>query len=327
MSSWVTLITNEWRLKLLAFVLAVLMLGAVAFSQNPPTIKAITVGLNYNVKDGLVLINPPSKTTVSVSGLADVIARVDPDSNLIATVDASNASAGQAVKMKIQATTTVRGVTITQPAPIAVNVDTRTLKEVPVQVGARAAPGWSITKAVATCPGSVTPDPCRVHFDGPASWETNLIAVATLPGSNVSATTIDSPSQRIQLGNSSGSLDIAAIRTIPSAALDVTSVNLHVEAVAGVTSSTVPLLDAAPSHGPPTGYRVTAVTISPLTVVISGDPTAVNRNRNIVLPAVDLSSSRSDVTFQLNITYPNGVSGQIETATVKYSIARNPNVT
>ena len=327
MSSWVTLVTNEWRLKLLAFLLAVLMLGAVAFSQNPPTIKTITVGLNYNVKDGLVLINPPSKTTVGVSGLADVIARVDPDSNLIATVDASNASAGQAVRVKIVATTTIRGLTITQPAPIAVNVDTRTVKEVPVQVGARAAPGWSITKAIANCPGSVTPDPCRIHFDGPTSWETNLTAVATLPGSNVSATTIDSPSQRIQLGNSSGSLDIAAIRTIPSAALDVTSVNLHVEAVAGVTSSTVPLVDAAPSHGPPTGYRVTGVTISPLTVVITGDPAAVGRIRNIQLPAVDLSSSRSDVTFQLNIVYPNGVSGPVETATVKYTIARNPNVT
>jgi YbbR domain-containing protein len=326
MSSWVALITNEWRLKLLAFLLAVLMLGAVAFSQNPPTIKAITVGLNYNVKDGLVLINPPSKTTVGVSGLADVIARVDPDSNLIATVDASHASAGQAVKMSITATSTVRGLTITPPAPIAVNVDTRTVKEVPVQVGARAAPGWSITKALATCPGSVTPDPCHIHFDGPESWETNLTATATLPPT-VNATTIDFPNQRIQLGNSSGSLDIAAIRTIPSAALDVTSVNLHVEAVAGVTSSTVPLVDAAPSHGPPTGYRVTGVTISPLTVVITGDPAAVGRIRNILLPAVDLSASRSDVTIQLNIVYPNGVSGPVETATVKYTIARNPNVT
>jgi YbbR domain-containing protein len=325
MSSWVTLITNEWRLKLLAFGLAVLMLGAVAFSQNPPTIKTITVGLNYNVKDGLVLINPPSKTTLSVSGLAADIARVDPDSNLIATVDASSASVGQAVKMKIAATTTIRGLTIATPAPIAVNVDTRTVKEVPVQVGARAAAGWSITKAIAVCPGSVTPDPCRIHFDGPESWETNLTAVATLPP-NVNATTIDFPNQRIQLGNSSGSLDIAAIRTIPSAALDVTSVNLHVEAVAGVTSSTVPLVDAAPSHGPPTGYRVTGVTISPLTVLITGDPAAVGRIRNILLPAVDLSANRSDVTFELNIVYPNGVSGPVETATVKYTIARNPNV-
>ena len=33
------LITDDWRLKLLAVGLALLMLGAVAFSQNPPTTK------------------------------------------------------------------------------------------------------------------------------------------------------------------------------------------------------------------------------------------------------------------------------------------------
>ena len=35
------LITEDWRLKLLAFGLAVLMLGAVAFSQNPPKQPAV----------------------------------------------------------------------------------------------------------------------------------------------------------------------------------------------------------------------------------------------------------------------------------------------
>ncbi len=79
MSSWVTLITNEWRLKLLAFVLAVLMLGAVAFSQNPPTTKSLSVPLGYTVRDGYILINPPSKTTVTFNGLADVIARLNPE--------------------------------------------------------------------------------------------------------------------------------------------------------------------------------------------------------------------------------------------------------
>src|SRR4029077_3483575 len=84
--SW-SLITDDWRLKLTAVVLAVLMLGAVAFSQNPPTTKTLTVGLNYIVPSSsstpscpynIVLINPPSKTNVTYSGLADVIANVNP---------------------------------------------------------------------------------------------------------------------------------------------------------------------------------------------------------------------------------------------------------
>jgi len=44
--SW---ITEDWRLKLLALGLAVVMLGAVAFSQNPPTIKTLSVPLNYRL--------------------------------------------------------------------------------------------------------------------------------------------------------------------------------------------------------------------------------------------------------------------------------------
>ncbi|HEX9561335.1 MAG TPA: hypothetical protein VGA76_08885, partial [Candidatus Dormibacteraeota bacterium] len=68
--SW---ITDDWRLKLLAVGLAVLMLGAVAFSQNPPTSITMKVGINYSVPSGLILINPPKQTTVTVSGLADLV--------------------------------------------------------------------------------------------------------------------------------------------------------------------------------------------------------------------------------------------------------------
>jgi YbbR-like protein len=322
--NWIGLITNEWRLKLLALGLAVLMLGAVAFSQNPPTLKSLSIPLNYTVKEGLIVINPPTKTTVVFQGLADVLSRVNSD-NTTATVDATNVEPGPAVRVNIQVQTPVNGASAQQPAPIAINVDTVADKEIPVQIGLRAAPGWSITKAVAACPDSTTPDPCKVHFHGPASWQTNLTATATLPG-NVSATTINFPNQRIQLFNSSGALDFNSIQTRPAATLDATTANLHVEAVAGVTSSRVPFIDAPPSHGPPAGYRITAVTISPPTVIITGDPAAVGRTRFISLPAQDLSESRADVTFQVAVSYPNGISGSEETVTIKYTIARNPNV-
>ena len=321
-----TLITNEWRLKLLALVLAVLMLGAVAFSQNPPTTKSIRVTLDYTVGEGLILINPPSRITVTVRGLADIISQVEAI-NILATADATRVQPGAAVKVNIRATYLGGGgVTVVPPPPIVVNVDTRQVKEIPVQVGVRAAPGWSVTKAIATCPGGSTPSPCRVRFDGPASWETNLTATATLPGT-VNVSTRDYPNQQIQLGNSSGALDLATIQTRPAAVLDVTSVNLHVEAAPGVTSSTVPLVDAPPSHGPAPGYRVTGVTITPLTVVITGDQTALARVRVIPVGPIDLSGATSDVTTQVPVNYPTGVTGLIDTAIIKYTITRNPNVT
>jgi YbbR domain-containing protein len=326
MSGWITLITNEWRLKLLAFLLAVLMLGAVAFSQNPPTTRSLSVALDYTVRDGFILINPPSKTTITFGGLADFIGRLQPE-NFIATVDASKVELGPAVKVNIKASYTGGGgdVKIAPPAPIAVNVDLMQVKEVPVQVGVRAAAGWAVTKAVATCPGSSTPNPCKVHFDGPASWQTNLTATATLPGL-VDVSSKDSPNQKVVLGNSSGALDITSLNTRPAASLDVVAVNIHVEATPGVTSSTVPLVDSPPSHGPAQGYRVTGVAITPLTVVITGDQTALARVRSITLGPVDLSGATSDFTTQVPVNYPGGVTGLIDTATIKYTITRNPNV-
>jgi hypothetical protein len=322
--SW-TLITDNWRLKLLSLGLAVLMLGAVAFSQNPPTTGSLSIPLSYSVPGGLILINPPTKTTVTYSGLADVIKRVNPD-NLTAFVDASHARPGAAVRLDVTATTTLgSAVSVQNPAPIVVTVDTRAITQVPVQVSARAAAGWTLTKAVAICPGSITANPCKVNFDGPASWETNLSATATLPGL-ASVGSRDLPNQPIQLSNSNGPLDLSAVRTVAPAILDVTSVNIHVEAAPGASSSTVPLVDSPPSQAPPSGYRVTGIAITPITVVISGDPALLGRISRITLPPIDLSRSTSDATFAVAIPYPDGTMGSVANATVKYSISPNPNV-
>lgn len=329
--SW-NLLTDDWRLKLTALGLAILMLGAVAFSQNPPTTKTLTVGLNYIVpasENGLpniILINPPPTTHVTFSGLAETIANVN-TSNLIATVDATGARPGNAVRLNVTAKSLITTgiVTVQQPPPIAVTVDTLQALDVPVQVTARAAAGWSIdpTKTLATCPGAQTSNPCKVHFIGPVSWESGLKAVAVFPGLAIGKT--DSLNQPVQLVSASGPVDFS-IRTVPSASADVTSVDIHVEAVAGTTRASVPLVDSAPSHGPPTGYRVTGITITPLFVTISGDPVVLARVQNIVLPALDLSKSTSDAVFVVAITYPSGVGGDTQTATVKYSISANPNV-
>ena len=322
--SW-RIITDEWRLKLLALGLAVLMLGAVAFSQNPVTTRSLAVPLHYDVQPNIILINPPAKMTVFYSGLTDAVSRVD-ESNLIATVDASRALPGSAVRLAVNANTTLGpDVRVQQPAPIAVQVDSRQILELPVQVNAHAQSGWSIdpTRTVATCAGALSPNPCKVHFDGPVTWENNLKAIATLQGSAIG--TQNTPNQPVQLVNSSGILDLTT-RTVPQATVDVTSVDIHTEAVQGTTSISVPLIDSPPSQPPPQGYRVTGVSITPLLVTVSGNPAALGRLHNIALLPSDLSRFTSDVTIQIAIPYPDGVTGSTANATVKYSISPNPNV-
>jgi YbbR domain-containing protein len=125
--------------------------------------------------------------------------------------------------------------------------------------------------------------------------------------------------------NSTGQVDFSLF-TEPATTVDVTTVSIHAEATPGASVSTVPLVDAPPTHGPPPGYRVTGITITPVSVVISGDPAAVGKVQRITLPAVDLSKSTSDATFQLAIDYSSlNVQGTVTVATVKYSISPNPN--
>jgi YbbR domain-containing protein len=315
-------ITEDWRLKLLGLGLAVLMLGAVAFAQIQPTTGSQDVPLNYLVTSSdIILINPPTKIPVTYTGLADALQKVT-TSTLTATVDTTGAKPGTLVKLNVTAHSLVPQVNVQPPPPIAVNIDTRQVIPVPVQVRATASTGWEIdpTKTLATCPGQKYANPCQVQFDGPFSWEAGLKAVATLQGvvgknDFLNQSVVLQPTANVDLSQ----------RTFPPIRVDVISCDIHIEAVQGATSTTVPLLDAPPSKPPPPGYRVTAITITPLTVTIAGDPSVLARIPNITLPAVDLSHSTADATFTLAIQYPRGVSFEVQNATVKYSISANPN--
>jgi len=59
---------------------------------------------------------------------------------------------------------------------------------------------------------------------------------------------------------------------------------------------------------------VTAVAIDPATVVLTGQADQLATVQRITLPAVDLSSSRSTVSFQVQIPYPAGMDGPVKVA-------------
>ncbi len=321
--SW---ITEDWRLKLLALGLAILMLGAVAFAQNPPTTKTFSVGLNYSFAPGsnIVITNPPSKTTVTATGVADVIGLLTAN-NLTATADATHAKPGSAQKLNVAVVSSVQGVNVQNLAPIVVNIDRIAEKDLTVQVIAHEAPGFHIVSAQATCQG-VTP--CVVHFTGPLSWEDPIsLSAVIIYSAPVNVTDIRQPAQPIILETNSGPFDLSQ-RTEPSWEADIRAADIHIVATPGSNSSTVPLVDSVPSHPPPSGYHIVGVTTTPATVIITGDPAALGKVQRITLPAVDLSSSTSTATFKVQIPYPAGVNplNGVTIASVTYQIAPNPAV-
>ncbi len=315
-------VIDSWRLKLLALGLSVLMLGAVAFSQNPPKSKVLTIPIAYTgtVPPNLVLINPPTKTSVTVTGLADTLTSVSP-SSVTAAFDLSKATAGPSVKVNLIVKSLIAGVQVQNPTvPIALEIDQRVAVKLTVVVRARPTTGWQVTKSQALCPSS----PCIVTFTGPQTWESNLNAYADFPNL-VENSSYDILSQPIALVQNGSPLDLT-IETVPTTTLDITTVAIHIEAKTGTSSRQVVLIDSAPSHGPPSGYRVTNVTINPFTVVIIGAPNVLVKITTLSLPAVDLSGHTSEFTFKVTIPYPNGVAGSVAVARVTYSISPNPNI-
>jgi hypothetical protein len=314
------LITDDWRLKLLAIGLAVLMLGAVAFSQNPPTTKSFTVPISYQVGPDLVLINPPTTTTVTVRGLADLIATTKSDS-IVAVVDATKANPGPDVQLNVVAKSLVKDVQPVQnPPPFVVNIDRLSVATLTVQVVDHAAADWEVTKSEALCPAS----PCVVHFSGPASWEVNLKAAAVY-ASPIQNGSYDIPTWPVTLQQGTTTLDQGKfLQTVPLSALDTLSVSLHIEARTGTTSRSVALVDSPPVHPPPAGYHVTGVVIAPVTVVLTGPADKLALVQNLSLPAVDLSSSTTNAPFTVQIPFPSGMSGSVAVAKITYLISANP---
>jgi len=315
----VSLITDDWRLKLLAVGLAVLMLGAVAFSQNPPTSKTFQVQLSYDVAPDLVIINPPTKTSVTVTGLADLIGTMTPD-RIQAVVDATKVSPGPYVTLNVVAHSLVANVTAQNPSPFTANVDRLSVDTLTVQPIDHAGPGWEVTKSEALCPSS----PCVVHFSGPASWEVNLKAFA-IYSSPIENSSYDVPTWPVVLQQGSTTLDQNKFfLTSPPSSLDFTTVSLHIEARTGTTSRSVALVDSAPIHPPPAGYHVTGVVIAPVTVVLTGPADKLALVQYLSLPPVDLSSSTANATFSVQIPFPNGMSGSVAVAKLTYLISANP---
>jgi YbbR domain-containing protein len=314
------LITDDWRLKLLAIGLAVLMLGAVAFSQNPPTQVVLRgVSIDYTVGPDIVVISPPTKTDVTVTGLADALATVS-TSSVAASFDLTKTAPGPNVQVDLKVRSLITGVQVQNPnVPFALNIDRLTKISLPVQVRTqRVVPGWQVTKQVALCPNS----PCLVTFTGPSTWETNLTAYADFTNP-IQQNSYDLLSQSVLLVQNGQALDLTR-RTEPALALDPSTVEIHIEAKTGTTSRQVVLIDAPPFHGPATGYRITNVTVDPVTVVLSGAPDALAKITTLTLSPVDLSGATSDKTFQVQINFPPDITGSVAIAKVTYSISANP---
>ena len=311
--SW---ITSNWQLKLLAFLLSLGLFGAVAFQENPPTTVTVKASIEY---DGLphdkILIHSPLTFPVDVTGTAAAI-RTTAASNVTVKVDASHLRNGT---ITVTGHPQVAGDTVRpldDAIPIQITVDDRETVNLPIDARVNYGEGWT------GVPGKVVVTPASINVTGATSELKDLKAFVA-PAEAIAAASADIPSLPIQLDRS-GRLTALPNDSYPPTAVDVGLIaSLHVEAVQPNQSRQVPVVET-PTGSPAPGYRITAINLNPLFVVVTGSASDLSSLDSLNLTAISVDGATQTVSRGVRLNLPANISSQVTSVTVTIVIQRNP---
>jgi hypothetical protein len=302
--SW---LVGSWRLKILAVVLAVALLAAVAFSENPPVVKPVSIGVSYqNVPNGLVLVDPPSTVTVKVSGLADAVRQFS-ETQVGAVVDLSSARTGKAQTFYAQVAPPSVAVNIdSSRIPVRLSIDDVATKTMDIEVrvtNVDSQQGISVVPegTYATC-GNDT-EPCKLTVVGPKSVLNGVKAFVKYDV-KVSGVGIErAPSLPVEFERNGQPYALKSIKTLPDIiSLSQPVVTARIETQGGQLTKTVALSVQA-SGQPACGYKLDGLTIAPEAfATISGPNSAMDQVDAIALSPVDISGATSTQTFDRTLT-------------------------
>lgn len=304
--SW---LVGSWRLKILAVVLAVALLAAVAFSENPPVVRSVPIGVSYqNVPSGLVLVNPPSTVSVSVAGLADAVRQFG-ETQVGAVVDISAARAGTGQTFYAQVAPTSSQVEIQSTRiPVRLDVEPIATKQLDIQVrvpNVDPQQGISVVPdgTYATCGNDA--EACKLTVVAPKSALAGLAAYVSYDAKLGAVGIERAPALPIKFEKNGQPFDLVKIRTVPDiVSLSQPVVTARIETQGGQLTKTVALSVQAQGQ-PACGYRIDGLTISPgAFATISGANTAMDQISAITIDAVNISGATSTQTFDRTL-YPS----------------------
>lgn len=296
--SW---IVANWRLKLLALVLSIGLLMAVAFSENPVEARTIPVGVEYvHLPEGLVLVNPPVKVSVSVIGLKDAVERLQA-SSVGVTIDLSGAKTGPNQTFYGHTKVVGSGVSPqTDTVPLLISIDNyqRTVLDIDVRLPTPPA-GIAVATKVALCAGSK--DPCKEGVSGPAGLLEGLKAYVRYDSPITNAGSIDSPSQPVLFEKNGKPIDLRATSTEPPITIEQPTVAVHIDAVGGTLQRQV-VLNPRVTNSPPCGYQV-SVDVSQPTATITGPIDQISKIGSVTLePAINLATATTSQSLTRNVS-------------------------
>lgn len=292
-------IATNWRLKLLSLVLAIGLLGAVAFSENPPVFDTASVRIQWNLPPEMVVMNPPSTLDVPVAGLRDAVTRYKNGAAGV-SIDLANAKPGSNQKFAVTPKIGTPGVTVrSRIDPISLTLDRLASGQLDIEVRTpKLSPGIAVIpeKTYATCGNSN--DRCRVSVSAAASIMSSLKAYVNYDVSLTSANHLISPNEPIKFEANGGPIDLRKdINTIPRPSQTPDNVDVQIETRSGTLTRTVGL-NVRVTGTQACGYAISGVDVQPNSgfVSITGPVDTVAKLNTLTLDAVDISGITSSIT-------------------------------
>jgi YbbR domain-containing protein len=322
------LVTN-WRLKLLALVLTLGLLAAVAFSENPLTVRTVQAVLDYEgLPSGLAVENPPSRVSVNVFGLSSSVnlASENTTPDIHFHLDLAKAKAGpnqvfyaapKTLPPNVNWTGDPVQVTLTIDAFESVTLTPIELRTPHVDPGIKVLPD----KSMATCGNSS--EACRgVTVNGPARLLSGLKAYVEID--STINTDAQIPTQPVRFERDGVPIDLAKQNYLPSIGWTPSVVDVTIATQRSQGSRQVALRVNVTGR-PACGFQASSLDITGGGVVqLSGPLDAIAKvPDSIALPqAVDITGARSPVSVRETVPTDPNVSASPAIVTVTVGITQ-----
>jgi YbbR domain-containing protein len=285
---------NLWRLGA-ALALAIGLWVYTTNLENPEASASrdsVTVEAR-KMADDLIMTSELGNVTVRLTAPQSSLDRLQVGNGFKAYVDLSGLGVGtHRVEVKVESNLPISSYSVA-PQDVVVNLDKKGQRTLPVEVKVTDVPPFGYeAKQPRTTPAEITVTGPETAVQGVSKAVINVSAQGQQSTFTVNA--------RPQLLDSSG-VEITGLTVTP----DKVEVAVPVELQVGYKVIPVKVILRGE---PAAGYLVSAISVTPSSVTIIGDPAAVSTTDFLETEPIDISDKTADVSMDVKAVVPQGIS-------------------
>ncbi len=305
-------IFRNFRLKLMAILVAVGMWVGVVYASNPPAVRSFDLPVQtYQLASHLEVVPGAPQATISIAGIKSAVRQKGVGKQLSAWVDLSQIKQPGHYELPLKVANADKNVVLwSWPTHVFLTVDRVVTRAVSVQLETvkPAAPGYTLDASRTT----ISPPTVRVR--APESLFKTMSAVAQLNLTGL-RTSVTMPARVHLQGLTTSQMALVQLQ-------NPLQVNVTVALSATNTSALLPVSVTLSGNGaPPSGYTITGWQISPYKVTVTGPPGTVNGMDSIATTPINIAHLTSNTTITTSLNPPSGVSVSPTVVRVQFFVA------